>query len=422
MIRMPRLEALMAVPSLDAVDEVALQRLVDGAVREDVDLEFKQALYGSSDGEKKELAKDVAALANSRGGLLVIGVRDDNDVAAELTPVATGEELRLQQTIASLVAPPPQMEMRTAPAAVAGAGYYLIAVPPSPAAPHAVRIGNDSLRYPRRDGTHTRHLTESEVADAYRSRFTAAAHQVDRLDVVEAEGRDEIVAADGWLVVALVPNVGGDTSWGVAAHNEVRAWVDEQHTWMPDYAQLRAVRGADVGVSTRRFLTRFRDAHPADYLHVQLHRDGSGFVAANLWPPHPPLAVPDQTLAIEIITTIAYLAAFAQDVAHVWGDAIASVQIVPDTGALALATHPDLGYPTKLDAVGQPHGRHMLSIADAAAPSPGMLAAAKPFLDDIWAAFGVPESPHVTADGTLILHAFNSTWRSALTHLANTED
>jgi hypothetical protein len=72
---------------LDEIGEQHLGNLVAGRVREDAELDFKQDRYGNTDQQRRDLAGDLAAMGNSRGGLIVIGIRDDNDVAAELTPV-----------------------------------------------------------------------------------------------------------------------------------------------------------------------------------------------------------------------------------------------------------------------------------------------------------------------------------------------
>src|SRR4051812_6417376 len=87
----------------DANTEEHLEAVVASQVREDGDLDFKAQPYGKSDSERRELAADVAAMANDRGGVIVIGVRDEDDVAVELVPVELedGEEGRLRQTAAS---------------------------------------------------------------------------------------------------------------------------------------------------------------------------------------------------------------------------------------------------------------------------------------------------------------------------------
>ena len=54
----------------DSIEERDLQELVDAQVPEGLRLEFKFTNYGKSDSEKRELLKDVSALANSHGGHL----------------------------------------------------------------------------------------------------------------------------------------------------------------------------------------------------------------------------------------------------------------------------------------------------------------------------------------------------------------
>src|SRR6185437_1612153 len=65
-----------------------------------------------------------------------------------------------------------------------GTGFYLIAVPRSPTAPHAVLV-NDSLRFPRRNGRTTAYLSEPDVAQAYRERFAGLQSRLDVAEVHE---------------------------------------------------------------------------------------------------------------------------------------------------------------------------------------------------------------------------------------------
>lgn len=121
----------------DEAQEEHLRRLVDGGVREDADLDFKQERYGNNDQERRELAGDIAAMANDRGGLIIIGIRDENDVAVELTPVelVAGEEGRIRQIAASNIAPHVAFDVRIVAAEEdASNGYYLLTVAPEHAA------------------------------------------------------------------------------------------------------------------------------------------------------------------------------------------------------------------------------------------------------------------------------------------------
>jgi hypothetical protein len=58
---------------LDELNEGHLKQRVESSVREEADLDFKQERYGTSDSERRAFAGDVAAMANDRGGLIVIG-------------------------------------------------------------------------------------------------------------------------------------------------------------------------------------------------------------------------------------------------------------------------------------------------------------------------------------------------------------
>src|SRR5207249_203747 len=138
--------------------------------------------------------------------------RDEDAVAVERTPVALSEdeELRMYQVVANLVTPAPRFSIRPAEAANEGEGYFMLDIPRSPVAPHAVRV-NQNLRYPRRYGTTTAYMSESEVADAYRNRFAAAAGQVERVRTIHGDGiarldLEEVV----WGTVALVPSITGE--------------------------------------------------------------------------------------------------------------------------------------------------------------------------------------------------------------------
>lgn len=114
-------------------------------------------MYAQRDKAHQDAATDVAAMANGPGGAIFLGVRDDDGAAVEITPVAFSEvtELRLRQAIVSQAAPAPLFVIHRVPlAADRDRGLYLVVVPPSPYAPHAVRL-NVRLGYPRRHGPNT---------------------------------------------------------------------------------------------------------------------------------------------------------------------------------------------------------------------------------------------------------------------------
>ncbi len=68
-----------------SLDDIRL--LIDNSVPEGPHLDYKEAPYSNRGQDRREMLRDVAALANSEGGYLVVGIREDYaDRAAELTP------------------------------------------------------------------------------------------------------------------------------------------------------------------------------------------------------------------------------------------------------------------------------------------------------------------------------------------------
>ncbi len=63
--------------NIEQITEEDLQALVDNEVSERKTIEYKQALPGNSDKEKKEFLADVSSFANASGGDLIYGITED---------------------------------------------------------------------------------------------------------------------------------------------------------------------------------------------------------------------------------------------------------------------------------------------------------------------------------------------------------
>ena len=177
-LRSRRLEALLGAP-LDDLRYEHLETLVTNHVPEAFDLDFKAQLYGNSERDRKDLATDVAALANTGGGLLVLGIEEDRQaraVAAPGVPVSDDEVRRILQIVGSLVVPLPVFEplpilkprARAATASWSspclGARWHLTRSSSTRAcATHAVTAQAPPVPSPSR-----------EVASAYRERLAGA--------------------------------------------------------------------------------------------------------------------------------------------------------------------------------------------------------------------------------------------------------
>src|SRR5574341_2268002 len=57
-----------------------IQQYIDDGIQESLALEYKAAdALGRSEGKTKEITKDVSAMANSSGGVLIYGIKEFDD-------------------------------------------------------------------------------------------------------------------------------------------------------------------------------------------------------------------------------------------------------------------------------------------------------------------------------------------------------
>lgn len=176
---------------VDALTYADLQNLVTNKIREQFDVEYKKQHYGNGDSERRNLCGDVAALANTAGGVLILGIDEDHHAQAkEVVGVAIDDAQirRILQIVAAGVSPVPMFDIHPVSdpdPGHQGRGVLVVAVSRSVRQPHAVLV-DEKLRYPKRHGTTIDYLSEPEVAEAYRERFlrigqahTLAAARVD---------------------------------------------------------------------------------------------------------------------------------------------------------------------------------------------------------------------------------------------------
>lgn len=180
----------------EAGDELTfdlVKKAADAGVEETDRLDWKTTLHLKPSGDapaddtalRLELAKDIAAMANTRGGLLICGVREGTAGRAhtieDLGDLSNGvEEKRIVQTAYSHIYPPvPVATMRLVgdtEGPDAEKTVLVISIPESDDAPHLVRPKGDKreegwLVAPVRAGRDTRNMVEKELETAYRQRF-----------------------------------------------------------------------------------------------------------------------------------------------------------------------------------------------------------------------------------------------------------
>jgi len=391
--------------AIDTATEGDLDGLVKRSVPEDDDLDFKGAPYKDGD----ELGKDIAAMANTRGGVLVVGIEESNRVASALAPIVVSddEERRLHQLAAEWVAPVPGFRIREVAGPSPGLGYYLISVPRSVNRPHAVRK-SQRLGYPVRRGTTTGWLSESEVASLYRDRFSAAEGAVDRLGRAYDSLTPELDPRYAWLAVCLGPLDTGRLQMSSSLLTRLDEWMTRMRQDLPP-----GFDGSGLAATARFKRVALRgwvQGGLVQSTYGELHLDGAAAFAVPLGRP-----VKDSTDAAEIgvealtvclVAMLRLVACHAADNVGLAGDAVASARLVrPLIGkGVALVDRDPMHFPRRLGTLMPAEGEHAEATVDLTGLSnswPDVLTASRDLLSQLQSSYGSPEPAHLDEDGAI---------------------
>jgi hypothetical protein len=422
-LRSRRLERLFGV-RLEQVTHAHVAALVTNAVPEAFDLEFKAELYGKTDKAKRDLASDIAAMANTGGGVIVLGVAEDDQARASAAPgvaLSDDEVGRVRLIVASQVAPLPTFDVLPAEdPQQRGRGFLLIAVLRSPMGPHAVLV-NESLRFPRRNGTTTTYLSELEVAEAYRARFGGIQSRFDDLERCERELLDRLETSEQtYVVVTLVPDLGGGFAIDMTTVREFQQAVTDRTPLI-----------LNTGIYWRRaFVGRRRlvaDGTLNDggsrWLACELHESGAGAFAAAVDRRQGEATashLDDEAVVNVVWSGLRFLARHARDRAAAGGGASARATVWPVSERLParLTQHRPYG-------ISEPLGVHtptrppvsvgVFNVDDLAEDGPPLIAATYTLATGLFQEFGHPEALQMTSAGAIRIRY----WRGSRPELTN---
>lgn len=225
--------------------EVHIHALVERAVAEGREIDFKRELPGRTDKDRRKLAADLTSFANAAGGWLVFGIEESDGIAAKVTPVAdpsSDETVQWLDQVAQALVSPRIPGLAIVPIQTAGGGYCVVVrVPMSWMKPHAVVI-NDALRFYARNSAGKYLLDVQEVRDLFVGSELGSerlrAFRNDRIMRVEGGDTPMRLVGKPKLVLHLVPLSTFLSGGGV----EVR-----EFQWKSRVGQLQTIAGGFDG-------------------------------------------------------------------------------------------------------------------------------------------------------------------------------
>lgn len=312
---------------------------ISAAVREDDMLDWKRVV---SD-DNAEIAKDIAAMANARGGALIYGVAEQRrtSAAVKALPIDLSDSLerRIRSIAANIQPSIDGLVVESLPDPDdADHGFLAVTVPASADAPHLVATSQQGFGIPRRHGTQTIWLNEWDLERAYRQRFARRASEEDRLDALISSALGRVDAHEHpWFIAASMltaPAVGAigsavktDAVNIISSADGIAAAIADRNYGGRVLSGL-GNSALNPRIGLRRWISRDVDesalSGPSFECHVEIHTDGSTVVATNAgrWNPpaqqgkHVSISTVIEAIAIDTIATVAATAEYTATAAQ----------------------------------------------------------------------------------------------------------
>ena len=187
--------------------------MIDAAVAvglgETADLDWKSELPGTNGLTKSDFPKDIAAMANNGGGIIVYGIKEDQRKATGRCDVGelTENHERTIRSAAVTAITPSVFGLDIVRTGGAGNQVVAIVVGPSVDTPHLI-YRNEYFGAPIRNDADTVWMNEHQLEVMYRARFDERRHANDALDHLydeQSAGRDTDQRA--WLIAVARPRI-----------------------------------------------------------------------------------------------------------------------------------------------------------------------------------------------------------------------
>lgn len=186
-----------------------LDAAVAAGVVETNGLDWKSALPPAKGLPQTDFPKDVAAMANSGGGVIVFGVREEQKTATgriDVGELDEGYERSLRSAAITAISPP-VFGLNVHRLGVEGNRAVVVEVPASIDGPHLI-YKNDCFAAPVRNDSDTVWMKERQIEAMYRARFEERRHATEALDALFGEaaaGKD--TDQRSWLIAVAHPRI-----------------------------------------------------------------------------------------------------------------------------------------------------------------------------------------------------------------------
>lgn len=190
-----------------------IEKAIEAGLEETADFDMKRVVPNlKEDKSKQEIAKDIAAMANSGGGWIIYGVGEGaSDIAGSIHPcewTATEEQQMLNIAYTKIDPPVVGLEFNKISCGENPDEKYLVLmhIPDSVDAPHFARVEKNNFSAPRRNGPHTNPMTYRDIERGFRERFQRGVEQEKTLQGYFEQAAEALNPEQGvFLAIAAVP-------------------------------------------------------------------------------------------------------------------------------------------------------------------------------------------------------------------------
>lgn len=189
-----------------------IKKAIEEGLEETADFDMKRVVPNlKEDKSKQEIAKDIAAMANSGGGWIIYGVGEGaSDIAGSIHPcewTATEEQQMLNIAYTKIDPPVVGLEFNKISCGEnSDKKLVLMHIPDSVDAPHFARAEKNNFSAPRRNGPHTKPMTYRDIERGFRERFQRGVEQEKTIQGYFEQAADALNPEQGvFLAIAAVP-------------------------------------------------------------------------------------------------------------------------------------------------------------------------------------------------------------------------